>query len=120
MAKTKKNNQWVNNFTFISFKLNKEQLSDFDAWRDKNAKGMEKMIDECLKDCIKQSTTWDEANACFIVSWTGTEDNVLNAKKCLTSRSPAWWEAMLFNAYKHLVIFNGENWESEDDENRRG
>lgn len=120
VQKRNKNGSYSSDFQFVNYKLTQEDKNKFEQWRKKLGDQLEQTVLDLLQAQIKQSTSWDEDSKCWICSWTGTEDNILNAKRCITSRSPNYFEAMALNAFKSEIIFNGEVWEVEFNSNSWG
>lgn len=112
---SKKNASKSNNgfqVTFVNYRLTQDDKKQFEAWKKSHGDKLEHVVLEAHKDFVKQSSSFDQDNKCWIVSWTGTDDNAYNAKRCITSRAPSFWDAMCMNAFKAEVIFSGEIWDN--------
>jgi len=58
----------------------------------------------------KVSINLDEANDCYIVAATGTQNSRENKGKCMTTRSGDLFECLYMMLYKHEMICDNGSW----------
>jgi len=105
---------------FVGVRLDKEQAELFADWvaADQETRALD--LAEFLSAGHKTSITWDDHNACFIVSATCKDESNDNFNRCLTSRSNDWYEAMMLNVFKHQVLFKKQRWNGDANTNSWG
>ena len=104
----------------IGFKLDIEELIQFDAWVKQKDFNYRAMLEETLLSGVKVGVSWDAYNDCFIASFTPKDDEHPNKGLCLLSRSSDWEEAIALNLFKASVVFSGKSWATRKDDNQRG
>lgn len=102
-------------YSFVRCELSAEDKKLAKAWIEKHAKEMPAKVHDLLASDYKVSLSYDKGHDTFIASATGKED-AINQFKTLTSRHKDWSMALFSLLYKHEVIFKGEVWETDADE----
>jgi hypothetical protein len=111
--KSPKRNLTFAEVEFINRRLTDDEAKGFADWQQKEAKSLGDEVVAFIASGHKLSVTWDDFNACFIVSATCKDEASDNLNKCLSARSDDWYEALLLVLYKSQVLFAGATWESD-------
>ena len=101
-------------FRFVNTRLTAQQASEFREWAKVETGSIVVFIAELLGDGYKLSLTYDHNSNCYVASLTGHGEHAINPSLIMTSRSNDWQEAVMLNAYKHFVIFQGKTWETTE------
>lgn len=122
MAPTKKptKQHFGNEITFVTIRLDKEQAAAFGVWQNTKSVDFELELADFMSKGWKTSITWDGNNDCYIVSSTCKDDRNVNLNTCVTSRSTSWYEAMLLNVYKVVILYKNGKLPTETTENNWG
>lgn len=107
-------------YTFAALRLTEAQKEHFEGWFSNNASEFETIIASFSVTGIKISFSWDDNNDCFIASFTDNNKKSPNFQKVLTSRAEDWFKALMMNAYKCIVVLDGEPWPTEKKGNSWG
>lgn len=102
-------------YSFVRSELRTEDKKAAKKWIDDNTKDMASIVHDVVASDYKLSLSFSSEHDTFTVSVTGKEDAV-NAYKILTARHKDWVVATMTVLFKHLVLFQGGVWESDDDE----
>ena len=92
-------------FTFASYTLSKSEKDSFNKWWETHSADVGIYLSEIVNSGYKQSASWDNANDCYIVSFTCLDERSQNYCVILSSRSDDLIEAIGLNIYKHVVLF---------------
>lgn len=106
------------NFNLIEYRLNDNELSEFDAWAIKNAPTFAQIMAELAILNYKMSATFVENSVSWCVSITGKEDAKFNSKTTLTTWSEDIEDGLLMAYYKVIVVFNKGTWQTKKSLNR--
>lgn len=117
MAKSRNGTFAQVEFVVIDWQEKHEAM--FDDWQRKHANDWHMKITDMLADQYKFGLTWDDNNACYIVSVTCRDEKATNAGLCFTARSDDWTEAMQIAVFKHYEI-SGEDWTTGKKKGIRG
>lgn len=96
---------------FVHYKLNAQEKKDFVAWKSKHADNLETFMVDMMQKGYKMSVSFDDTNDCWIGSATCKDEGSGNHNKCLTSRSDAWYDALLMNVFKTTELCNDMLWD---------
>ena len=98
---------------FVDIRLDKKQQDLFREFMEKKADDLSLALADFIADGNKTSITWDDENKTFIVASTCKNPDSINLDACISSRSQDWYEALMLNVFKHLVICGAGEWEGE-------
>lgn len=104
---------------FVNIDWQDKHEEMFEAWQKKHANDWHLKVTDMLANQYKFGLTWDDNNACYIVSVTCKDDRSSNANMCFTARSDDWTEAMQIAIFKHYEIC-GEDWTTSRKKGIRG
>lgn len=119
-GKNEKKYTGFNQTEFVNRNLLEDEAKAFVAWFKTENERIPDMLGQIMVNEIKVSCTWNDANQCYIATFTGKEDHKYNPFKALSSRSDDWFEALAMTAYKHLILFRGGKWEGDTVKNNWG
>jgi len=107
MAKNTGNNgQFRFTTQFAAVRLDPEGKDAFQTWLKEVGDDYGNFVVICQGDGWKIGSRWDNANDCFIHSFTMTDEKDRNANICVTSRSDNYFEAFFLNYYKVYVLYD--------------
>jgi hypothetical protein len=106
-------------FQFVEYTLNAEQLEAFDAWVAKKSPTVIDSVEGLIAEAYKISITWREERYAYIITVTGTEGS-RNAYRALSTWSDDLSEGLIMAAYKVLVLLKDATWESTAPQRMRG
>ena len=118
-AKPRVGNSW-SEVKFVVIRLNGKHKDGFREYMQRPAEQVALDVASFMSNGHKTSITWDDNNACWIVSATCKEEASKNHSCCISSRSSEWYEALVMNVYKNDVICNKGAWMDQQEENDWG
>jgi len=107
-------------YEFASLRLNEGQKNHFKEWFSENAQAFEDLIASITLEGNKNSFSWDENNDCYIASLTCNNSKSPNHKCVMTSRAEDWFEALMMNVYKYIVVCDNGAWPRDKGRNNWG
>lgn len=113
-AKAKNNRNTGNPFDviFVSVKIDASEEAKFNEWTLRKDAEIAFDIAKAISDGHKIGVSWDNNNACFIVSATCKDESSINYNHCISSRSGEWYEALMMTVYKIQVMLADKAWSS--------
>lgn len=105
---------------FVTIRLNGKHKDGFREYMQRPPEEIALDVASFMSSGHKTSITWDDNNACWIVSSTCKDDSSKNLDHCISSRSQEWYEALSMNVYKNNVICNKGAWIDQQEENDWG
>ena len=121
---TKHQNNWKNNgdnpFEFASLRLDDSKKAHFSGWFAENGSAFEDIIASLVLTGNKMSFSWDEKSSCYIASMTCFNSKSANFQTVMTSRSEDWFEALMMNCYKAIVLCENGSWPKNSKDNNWG
>jgi len=123
MAKNKSKstkNDMFGGYEFAQVHLEPEDLELYDQWAKEHKDDFVFYMQDLLTSDWKVSFTWDEEGDCYLASCTMKDDDDINKKLVLTSRSDEPFDAALMSYYKIKVMFEGKRLPVEKKSRNRG
>lgn len=114
-SNAKNNNLDYLNVRFAECRLTAEDKKAFNKFFEENVPLIGELLNKMIYDGYKYSVSWDDANECFVASFTGKAEDSVNHNWCLVSRAGSWEEATLIGFFKHQILFAGQSWGDETD-----
>lgn len=105
---------------FAAISLSDEEKRQFKGWWTENENDMNEYINIALREQWKSSSSYDDTNDCFIVSFTMRDPDDKNYDICVTSRSDNLWEAYGLSVWKIYVLFKEQKLPTEARKNNWG
>ena len=105
-------NSWVD-ITFVDIRLSKADTTAFREFMQKSPDDLSLALADFIADGNKTSMSWDSEHNTFIAAATCKNPDSVNKDCCITSRSSEWFEALMLNVFKHLVICKAGEWVGE-------
>jgi len=94
--------------TFVNYKLTGKEKEDFIKFAKGDFDTHSKRIVEAMSNGMKFSFSENRENGTAIASLTCRDEGNINFDRCITSRSPDWYEALLMCVFK-LDVLGGDN-----------
>ncbi len=107
-------------FTFAQIRLTEQQAEEFHAWITELKPDFFEHAREFALHGYKFSLTYDEANTCFIASYTQKASGHVHTGVTVSSRSDDWEEAFWLTVYKISVMFPEKPLPTEQRKNNWG
>lgn len=92
-------------FQFVQYTLSKSEKDAFEKWWETHYSDAPTLLSEVINSGYKQSSSWDDTNDCYIVTFTCMDKRSGNYCLVMSSRSDDWLEALGINLFKHYVLF---------------
>lgn len=94
---------------FINIRMDDHSKHLFEEWLSNDSVDVRVAVQDALAAGLKYGVSYDQANECFIASYTGSGVTGDNARYCLTARAGTFDEATALLVFKDLVIC-GSDW----------
>jgi len=123
MAKSKDKkakNEMFGGYEFAQVHLEPEDLTLYDQWAKEHQEDFVFYMQDLLTSDWKLSFTWDDDGDCYLASCTMKDDDDVNKKLVLTSRSNEPFDAALMCYYKIKIMFEGKRLPVEKQSRNRG
>lgn len=96
--------------TFVNFKLSGKDKNDFTEYMQKEAEEIHLDIAEAMSSGVKLSLSENRENGFYLAAATMRDEGNINFDRCITSRSPDWWEALVMCVFKCKLLGYAEDW----------
>lgn len=116
LRKTAKGAKSFSDFEFVELRLLQSQKDDFKKWASENAQDSVDLLASVVNSGYKVSLNWSDYNDCYTASFTGLEENSPNNHLVMVNRSDDLWEAVMIGLFKHLVLYGGDAWPTDKQE----
>jgi len=93
---------------YVDLKLDDDRRADFANWFQKTGQEAMAHVYDALIEGLVFSSRWDEANQCYLVTFTGCGVSGSTERYVLTARSGEFSEALALLVYKHVVLMAGD------------
>lgn len=101
-------------YKFVRCELTSDLKANAKIWFEKNEKTLASFLHDVMAEEYKFTCSFSNEHDTFTACLVGKPDS-LNEGLTLTARHKDWWVAASTVLFKHMVIFDGKSWESEDD-----
>jgi hypothetical protein len=93
---------------YVDLKLDEDRRADFDNWFQETGQSAMAHVFDALVEGLVLGCRWDEANQCYLATFTGAGVSNSNERYVLTARSGDFSEALALLVYKHTVLMAGD------------
>jgi hypothetical protein len=94
---------------FLNLRLTEIEVTAFKEWYGSQGANLWVLFDDILTTSLKFSVGWDDANQCYIASFTGKLIPGQETRYATSARALTWEEATALLVYKHDVLAD-RNW----------
>ena len=105
----------ASSYVFVKCELDSEDKAAAKIWIEENTKDLGPTLHDVIASDYKFTCSFSPEHDTFTACLVGKEDNPINGKKTLTARHKEWVYATMTVLYKHLQIFGGGVWETDND-----
>jgi len=93
---------------YVDLKLDDSRRADFADWFSKTGQEAMGHVLDALIEGLVLGSRWDEANQCYLATFTGCGVSGSTERYVLTARAGDFSEALALLVYKHVILMAGD------------